>query len=684
MIKQETVERIFDEARIEEIVGEFVTLKKRGTNLLGLCPFHNEKTPSFMVSPAKGIYKCFGCGEGGNSVNFLMNHEHYTYPEALRWLAGRYQISIEEEEMSPEMAEEVSERESQYVVTAYAEQWFVEQLHNSDEGKSIGLSYFRERGFRDDIIEKFRLGYSPNKSTGFTDVAQENGYKLEYLKKTGLTKESERGLYDGWRGRVMFPIHNLSGRPIAFGGRTLKTDKKTPKYVNTPECDIYHKSKVLYGIYFAKKGIVKEDNCFLVEGYTDVISLHQAGIENVVASSGTSLTTEQIRLIKRYTPNITILYDGDPAGIKASFRGIDMVLEEGMNVKVVLFPEGEDPDSYAKNHSSTEVKEFVTDNAKDFIVFKTDLLTDDVGNDPIKRAEMIHDIVRSISLIPDHIQRSVYLRECSRLLEISEKALIAELNKEIRKKQQADERKAQRDQRRQGGSPQQSSGQYGQPHPDEPPPEAMYAEFMDDLAPATAPPQGNVIDHTDCSLQERDLVRILLTYGEQMITVEVPCEDEDKPEDLEMVEVPVATYICAELVQDDMELLNPIFNKAISEVSSALEREEFLAERHFINHPDEKMSRSAVDLLSSKYELHDWERSFIFVRGEDKKLNKAVTGSVLAYKSKRLAAMLQENLDSIKTAQDTGADVMQLLTFRKKLDEAKSALAAQRGIVILR
>jgi DNA primase len=386
LIPKDTIQTIIETARIEEVVGEFVHLRKRGVNYVGLCPFHNEKTPSFTVSPAKGIYKCFGCGKAGNSVNFIMEHEHYTYPEALKFLAKKYNIEVEEEEQTPEQIQQLNERESLYAVTEFARKFFTEQLLNTDEGKSIGLSYFKERDFTDKTIDEFQLGYSPDRWDAFTKAAKENGYEKQFLVKTGLTIDKDGKHFDRFRARVIFPIHNLTGRVIGFGGRILKKDDKKAKYVNSPESEIYNKSKVLYGIYFAKNEIIKKDNCFLVEGYTDVISLFQAGIKNVVASSGTSLTTGQIRLIKRYTPNITILYDGDAAGLKASFRGIDMILEQGMNVKVVLFPEGEDPDSYARTHRSVEVEDYITSQAKDFIRFKTSVLLEETQNDPVKKA----------------------------------------------------------------------------------------------------------------------------------------------------------------------------------------------------------------------------------------------------------------------------------------------------------
>ncbi|MDE5612306.1 MAG: DNA primase, partial [Odoribacter sp.] len=408
MIDQATIQKIFDSADIYEVISDFVSLKKRGVNYVGCCPFHNEKTGSFTVSPAKGIYKCFGCGKGGNVVNFIMEHEQLSYIEALRWLAARYNIIIEEKELTEQEKQERSERESMLIVTNYAEEFFVDQLWNTDEGKSVGLGYFRRRGLDDQTIEKFGLGYCPEAWDSLTKTALSKEYKKEFLVKTGLTIESDRGDFDRFRARVMFPIRDLAGKIIAFGGRIMTNDKKSAKYLNSPESEIYHKSRTLYGIYFAKKSIVQQNRCYLVEGYLDVISFHQKGIANTVASSGTSLTVEQIRLIRRLTPNVTIIYDGDAAGIKASLRGIDLVLEEGLNVRVVSLPEGEDPDSYAQAHTTEEVLEYISAHETDFIHFKTELLLEQAGNDPLERAKLITDIVKSISLIPDNITRSVY------------------------------------------------------------------------------------------------------------------------------------------------------------------------------------------------------------------------------------------------------------------------------------
>ncbi|RZL03393.1 MAG: DNA primase, partial [Pedobacter sp.] len=414
MINQDTINKIMETARIEEVVGDFVALKKRGTSLIGNCPFHNEKTPSFHVSVTKGIYKCFGCGKGGDSVHFVMDHEKYSYPEALKFLANRYNIEVEETVQSPQNIEAQNARESLYIVSEYAANYFANELFTGEEGRAIGLSYFKERGFREDIVKKFQLGYSPDVWDALIQNATAAGHKEEYLEKTGLAIKNDKGrVYDRFRGRVMFPIHNFTGRVIGFGGRTLKTDKNVPKYVNSPESDIYHKSNVLYGLFHAKKSIRDTDNCYLVEGYADVLAVHQAGIENVVASSGTSLTVEQIRMIGRFTENVTILYDGDAAGIKASLRGLDMILEEGLNVKVVSFPDGHDPDSYMHHVGASAFKKYIEDTRKDFILYKANILLKEAGNDPIKRAGIIKDIVESISKIPDDIKASIFIRECS-------------------------------------------------------------------------------------------------------------------------------------------------------------------------------------------------------------------------------------------------------------------------------
>ena len=537
MIPKDTIDEIFNACIIEDVVGDFVTLKKRGANYLGNCPFHNEKTPSFTVSPAKGIYKCFGCGKAGNSVNFIMEHEHYTYPEALKYLADKYQIEVEEEEQSDAQIQAANEKESLYIVSNFAAKYFANELLNTDKGKAIGLSYFEERGFTPETIEKFQLGYSPDEWTAFTDEAQNAGYDIKYLEKSGLTIVKENKKFDRFKGRVMFPIHNLSGRVLGFGGRILTNDKKAAKYINSPESEIYDKSNVLYGIYFAKKSITQEDNCFLVEGYTDVISLSQAGVENVVASSGTSLTEGQIRLISRYTKNITILYDGDIAGIKASFRGIDMILQEGMNVKVVLFPDGEDPDSYAKKATTEELKEYIGEKAQDFIQFKISVLLEESGKDPIKRAELIKDIVSSIALIPDQIKRAVYTKECSVLLEIPEQALINETNKILRKKYTK-----------------QSSAS------EEIITETDYQSFT--------PTEKKDASNTKLLYHEKEVIRLLIKYADNDIIVKIKSEDQ-----LENREIPVVTYILHALLGDEIEFITPEYQEILMLFNDLLKEE---------------------------------------------------------------------------------------------------------------
>ncbi|MDD4426478.1 MAG: DNA primase, partial [Mariniphaga sp.] len=430
MIDRYTIQRILDSADIADVISDFVSLKRRGVNLLGLCPFHNEKTPSFTVSPAKGIFKCFGCGKGGNVVNFIMDHESLSYPEALKWLARKYNIDVVEEEDTEEQKQLKDERESLMIVSAFALKFFSRALWEENEGRLIGLSYFRERGFQDNILKKFEVGYSPKGKAPLTEAALKQGYKIEYLEKSGLTIKREDWIRDRFAERIIFPIHNLAGRIIAFGGRIMKDDPKAAKYINSPESEIYHKSSVLYGIFQAKREITRTEKCYLVEGYTDVLSMHQAGITNVVASSGTALTPEQIKLIKRFTPNITIIYDGDEAGIKASLRGIDLVLEEGMNVKVLLLPGGEDPDSFAKSQGANGFQQYIHDNETDFIQFKTRLLLNQTENDPIARARLISDVVHSIAVIPNTITRSVYIRECSKLLDVKEEILYSEVRKQ--------------------------------------------------------------------------------------------------------------------------------------------------------------------------------------------------------------------------------------------------------------
>ena len=669
MISKEDIDKIFDAVRVEEVVGEHVTLKKRGVNLIGLCPFHDEKTPSFYVSPVKGIYKCFGCGKGGNAVNFIMDKDKVSYPEALRLLAKKYNIEITEEELSPEQLQTHSERESLLVVSSFAQKKFTENLHQTDEGKSVGLGYFRERGFRDDVIQKFQLGYSMNHRSAFTEAAIAEGYKTEYLVKTGLTieykneegstaSEEENGIknpakyLDRFWGRVMFPIHSVSGRVIAFGGRTLRTDKKTAKYLNSPESEIYHKSDVLYGIYFAKNAISKFDNCFLVEGYTDVISMHQAGIENVVASSGTSLTIGQIRVIRRLTNNITILYDGDNAGIKASFRGIDLILEEGLNVKVLLFPDGEDPDSYSKRVSSEELKSFIEKNSKDFISFKTHLMMNEVGNDPLKKAGLIKDIVDSIALIPDAIYRSVYVKECSKILDIEEHVLLNELNK-LRSKRFNDK---------------------GNTASETQPTEINPEEIL------IAENQQQALE-TSAEYQERDIIRLLLNYGNKNVLVE--SEELDEHKKPIQVEVSVAALLIHELEHDHITLENPVYNTIYKEFTEQLNNDVIPDYNHFINHENSEVAYLTVDLISTPYALSKWEQHQIYPTVEENILKKSLYHAIYALKSRKLEMMIHDIQTKLKD-QPEEDELMTLMQTQHQLIEAKKTFNALLGRIILK
>ena len=667
MISKDDIDKIFDAARIEEVVADYVALKKRGTGLIGNCPFHQEKTPSFHVHPVKNIYKCFGCGKGGNPVNFIMDIEKMSYPEALRQLAKKYNIEIIEKEVSPEQQLIHSERESLLVVSSYAQKKFTENLHTTDEGKSVGLGYFRERGFRDDIIQKFQLGYSLNNRHAFTDTAIAEGYKAEYLVKSGLTieykNESESGgpakinYTDRFWGRVMFPIHSASGRVLGFGGRVLRTDAKTAKYVNSPESEIYHKSDVLYGIYFAKAAIDKHEHCLLVEGYTDVISLHQAGIENVVASSGTSLTLGQIKLIKRYTNNITILYDGDSAGIKAALRGIDIILEEGLNVKVLLFPDNEDPDSYSKRVSSDELKAFIKENSKDFISFKTELLLSDVGNDPIKKAGLIKDIVNTIALIPEAIHRSVYVKESSRLLDIDEQTLFNELNKARSKR-------------------------YNEKHKTSTstPEQAQHEEEINAAEILIATEKKQTIE-SSAEYQERDIIRILLNYGNKNVLVE--SEELDEYNQPQQIEYPVAALIIHELQHDNITLENPVYNIIYNEFVQLLDKDIIPDYNHFIKHESMDVAALTVDLISSPYALSNWEKHHIYPTLEESVLKKSLYHAIYALKSRKLEIMIQDIQHQLQ-ANPPEEEQLTLLQTQHQLIQAKKTFNALLGRIILK
>ncbi|RPI43371.1 MAG: DNA primase, partial [Bacteroidetes bacterium] len=598
MIDQQTITRIFETADIVEVISDFVTLKRSGTNYKGLSPFTNEKTPSFMVSPAKGIFKDFSSGKGGNVVGFLMEHEKLSYPDALRYLARKYHIPVEEKELSAEEIQQKNERESLLAVTEFARKYFSLQLQTG-EGKAIGISYLRKRGFRDDTIEKFQLGYSPESRTAFSREAEKNGYRRDYLVRTGLSVEHDDQLFDRFSGRVIFPIHSLSGNVIGFGGRILRTDKNLAKYVNSPESDIYHKSRVVYGLFQARKAIVSRERCYLVEGYTDVIAMHQAGIGNVVASSGTALTTEQIRLIKRFTGNITIIYDGDEAGIRASFRGIDMILEEGMNVRVVMLPDGEDPDSFARSHSSSDFLEFIAGNERDFISFKTGTLLTDTRNDPIKKAHLITDIVRSVAVIPDGILRSVYLKECSLLLEVEEQVLYNEVNK-IRKLRQ--EQKWIREQSRNRGEEQ------AIPVTTSLPSQPLVPGFVENIY---------------SEIEEHEIIYFLLKFGNRKL--QVSGEDHG--------DISVARFIIREIQNDELEFTNLVYKQVFEDVSRLIEQEEELTERYFIYHEHPSIRELAVDIYTSRYELSKvWKRKEAYVELPGENLDYEVPRSLLSYK----------------------------------------------------
>ena len=593
MIDQETINRIFDAADIVDVVSDFVQLKKAGSNYKGLSPFSNEKTPSFMVSPSKGIYKDFSSGKGGNAVGFLMEHERLSYPDALRYLAKKYNIEIVEKEKTAEDIRQENERESLMVVTSYAQKFFTEKLHKNAEGKAIALKYLLERGLRENIIDKFQLGYNPDYHDAFTSEALKKGYKKEYLVKSGLTIDKEGRMFDRFRGRVIFPIHALSGAVVGFGGRTLRSDKNIAKYLNSPESEIYHKSRILYGLYFAKKEIVKEDKCYLVEGYTDVIAMHQAGIENVVSSSGTALTPEQIRLIKRFTPNVTILYDGDPAGIKASFRGIDLILEEGLNVRVLLLPEGEDPDSFSRKNNSTAFKEYIDENDRDFITFKTDILLKDAQSDPVKKANLITDIVRSIAVIPGAINRSVYIKECSSLLDVDEKVLYSEVNK-IRKQ------KLEQKWRSEKSAP--------EPAKREIPVQPLVPSFVEEVY---------------SEYEEREIIYFLLKFGNDTLKI-----SEEKGE------ITVAEYIIREIQNDNLEFENLVYKKVFEDSLSLIEKDLPLEEKHFIYHEDKKIQELAVEIFSSRYEISKvWKRKETYIELPGENLGFEVPKALFAYKN---------------------------------------------------
>jgi DNA primase len=645
MIDQQTINRIFETADIVEVISDFVTLKKSGANYKGLSPFTNEKTPSFMVSPSKGIFKDFSSGKGGNVVGFLMEHEKLSYPEALRYLARKYHIPVEEKEPTAEEIQQKNERESMLAVTSFAQHYFSRQLE-TPEGKAIGLSYLRKRGFRDDTIQKFQLGYSPEERTALTSEAHRNGYKDMFLVKTGLSIQHDDHLFDRFAGRIIFPIHSLSGNVIGFGGRTLKSDKQIAKYLNSPESDIYHKSRVLYGLFQARKKIVSGDRCFLVEGYTDVIAMHQAGIENVVASSGTALTRDQIRLIKRFSNNITIIYDGDEAGIQASFRGIDLILEEGMNVKVVMLPEGEDPDSFARQHSSTQFLEFINGNEKDFISFKTEILLSSSRNDPIRRAQLINDIVRSVAVIPDGIMRSVLLKDTGRMLGVEEKVLYSEVNR-IRRRRL--EQKWKQEQRREQEVPE--------------PPQTIVPR---------QPVVPGFVEHVYSEVEEREIIYFLLKFGKQVLHLSSE----------EQSNITVAQYIIREIQNDELEFTNLIYKQVFEDVKDLIERDEQVTERFFIYHDNPGVRELAVDVFTSRYELSKvWKRKEAYVELPGENLGFEVPKSLLSYKMtvvEKALSGLRKELEGSEKHMNT-EELNGLIVRIQSLEQVKKALSQGLG-----
>ena len=652
MIDRSTIERIMDTAKVEEVVSDFVALRKRGINLIGLCPFHDEKTPSFIVSPAKNIWKCFGCGKGGNPVHFIMEHEQLSYHEALRWLARKYNIEIKERELTEEERQEESLRESLFVINQYAHKYFVDNLHESEEGRSIGLHYFKHRGINDETIKKFGLGYCLEKRDALARKAAADGYNPKLLDKTGLCFTTEEGRQlDRFWGRVMFPVHTVSGKVVAFGGRLLQSNPKAGKYINSPESEIYHKSDHLYGIYFAKQSIMQKDCCIMVEGYLDVISLHQAGIKNVVASSGTSLTIEQIRLVHRFTNNMLLLYDGDKAGIKASLRGIDMLLREGLNIKVALLPDGEDPDSYAQSHSTEEVEEFLKKNQVDFITFKTNLLLDEVGEDPIKRASLIGDVVKSIAAIPNDILRSEYTKKCSEMLQAKEQVLVSEIAK-IRRQNSQDEYNKQSSEN--NAIPEENNG-------------ASAARFLG---------EENAIYN-----KERAIIQFILRNGEKPLLV-----PEDAENNIPAFTESVISNVHYSIDGDGIKFSHPLYKKIFEEAAQHGDDPDFVAEKHFLAHPDAEISKLTAELCNDRYMLS----KFFMANGDSEERNETAilfeqaTRLVISYKLSIVDELLKQTMKQLKepaTMQDAelATEVMQNYKYLKETQQALNNMLKSYG-----
>lgn len=711
MIDQATIDRILDAAQIVDVVSEFVTLRRRGVNYIGLCPFHNEKTPSFSVSPSKGLCKCFSCGKGGNVVHFIMEHEQLSYYEALKWLARKYNIEVKERELTEEEKQASNLRESLFVVNQFASEYFQNVLYNVEEGQRIGMTYLRSRGFRDDIIKKFQLGYSTDNRDALARTAIEKGYKPEFLEKTGLCYRKDDGtLRDRFWGRVIFPVHTLSGKVVAFGGRVLNAATKNVqmKYVNSPESEIYHKSRELYGIYFAKQAMVRQDRCFLVEGYTDVISMHQSGIENVVASSGTALTSDQIRLIHRFTNNITVLYDGDGAGIKASIRGIDMLLEEGMNVKVCLLPDGDDPDSFARKHNATEYQAYINDHEVDFIRFKTDLLIEEAGKDPIKKANLITSIVKSISVIPDSITRNVYIRECSEMLRMEERVLVNAVGK---LKEQADENRKKEEQRKEYRARLQAEQQATQqaavstppanaevsgalaslsgadapmesplpgdelpPMPEEGSSEPSYTPVpVEDDYISFIPSEGN--EEKLFYKQEVDLMRMLIRYGEKVMCM---AEDEEGNE----IPVTVAEYIAEGLHNDSLGFHIALHRRVLNECVAHIHDSGFCAERYFVSHLDPEVSKLAAEMASDRYVLSKYHSRGQKIVTDEERLYELIPRLLVDFKLNIVTAELDHILKALTANPDVSRDTKsaaEIMQRYKQLHEVRIVLARHAG-----
>lgn len=665
MIDQETIQRIMDAARIEEVIGDFVSLKKRGANHIGCCPFHNEKTPSFYVSPSKGIFKCFGCGEAGDVVKFLMKHEHYTYPEALRWLADKYHIEIKEEEQTEEEKQRQTERDGLFHVSEFAQKYFADLLYNDEMGRAVGLSYFHGRGLSDEVIKRFGLGYCLDEWSNFTDHALKNGYSLQVLEKTGLTivKEDTGKQYDRFRGRVMFPIYSISGRVLGFSGRVLTSEKQAAKYVNSPDSDIYNKSRILYGLYQARSAIAKADKCYLVEGNVDVISMHQSGVENTVASCGTSLTVEQIRLIKRYTQNVTVLYDGDKAGVKAALRAIDLLFAEGMHVRLVLFPDDEDPDSYAQKYGSTQLQEFLASHEDNFIMYKTRVLLDGVKDDPIRKAELVSETARSIALVADLLERSEYIRQCSQMLRVSEEALGTAVARAIGSaRQKVAEESGER--RVESGERRVESGEQGA--------DGAGQKLTTDHSPRTtdtAPPEV-----------ERHLVRLLLNYGNEALSQDFTDENGTQ----QTSTYTVAQIIVGELEGEKLSFSHPLCQRVLEQCSLMVEMAGRVEVSRFVDSADDALRTFCATVMMDTYSIceESWKKKNIYPPKEEDNLLQDVRDSLNTFKSLRLAQMIAERRERLMGASDE--EQMQLLAEIKQYTDLSRQIGSALGMVIAR